>query len=86
MSELLTRRAISDAVTPLGWRLVLNQVETTVPVSSLADAVEVAARVVARCGADAEDHLRVDLRADAVVFTIPPSPGWVTERELDLVA
>ena len=86
MSKPLTGRAISDAVTPLGWRLILNQIDTTVSVTSLAAALDVAARVVARCGADAEDHLRIDVRGDGVVFTMPPMPGWVTQRELELAA
>ena len=86
MSQYLTRRAISDAVTPLGWRLVLSQVNTVVPVGSLAEGLQVAARIVARCGPQAEDRLRIDVRADAVVLTVPPEPGWVAEPDLALAA
>ncbi|MDT5266402.1 MAG: 4a-hydroxytetrahydrobiopterin dehydratase, partial [Mycobacterium sp.] len=60
--ERLTRQQVSDAVSPLGWRLVLGAVYTEVDVPSLARAAEVAAIAAAGVGADGQDHLTVDVR------------------------
>jgi 4a-hydroxytetrahydrobiopterin dehydratase len=70
MSEKLTRRQASDAVTDLGWRYVLGVFTTSVPVQSLAQGVEVGARVVAAAGQDADGHLRMDLRPDRVELAV----------------
>ncbi|WP_250005770.1 VOC family protein [Actinoplanes sp. M2I2] len=70
MDERLSRRAASEAVGDQGWRLVLGALCSSVAVTSLAGAVEVASRAVAACGAEADGHLRVDVRADRVVLTV----------------
>ena len=83
MTEEPTRRQVSDAVTGLGWRLVLNQVDTAVRVTSMAEGLDVATRIVARCGDDAA-RLQITVRSDAVLLTMPPDPGSVTEHDLAL--
>ena len=70
MERTLSRREASDAVSGHGWRFVLGSLHTTVPVRSLAQATEVAARAAAACGAEADRHLRIDLRADQAVVTV----------------
>nr|WP_296075169.1 VOC family protein [uncultured Actinoplanes sp.] len=58
----------SDAVGEIGWRVVLGNLCTTVPVGSLADGAAVVTRAVAVAGGDAP--LGVDLRAGRVVLTL----------------
>ena len=66
MEQVLSRREASDAVSDQGWRYLLGALRTSVHVGSLVQAAEVAERAVAVCGADADGHLRVDLRPDRV--------------------
>lgn len=62
----MKRQELSDAVTGLGWRYLVADLRTQVHVPSLERAVEVAGRVVAIAGADADDHLRLDIGPDRV--------------------
>ncbi len=62
----LTRQAISDGADPLGWRYVLGTLCMSVPSTSLAHSIEIAAAAVAACGSDADEQLRVDPRPDRV--------------------
>jgi 4a-hydroxytetrahydrobiopterin dehydratase len=81
----LTRQQVSDAVSPLGWRLVLGAVYTEVDVSSLAQAAEVAAIASAGVGTDGQDRLTVDIRAErALLRLMPPLGGLVTALEVRL--
>jgi 4a-hydroxytetrahydrobiopterin dehydratase len=82
----LTLTEISDAITGLGWRLVLGVARTAVRTSSLAQAAALAERI-AGAGLGADGSLAADLRADRVILTIR-SPGGrrLTRRELDQVA
>ncbi|MGV0742220.1 VOC family protein [Mycolicibacterium sp. XJ870] len=81
----LTRQQISDAVGPLGWRLVLGAVYAEVLVPSIADAVTAASHAVAAAGADAARHLTVDIRADRAVLRLRSAEaGAVTERDVQL--
>jgi 4a-hydroxytetrahydrobiopterin dehydratase len=74
-----------DAVGGAGWRLVLGALCAFVRVGSLAQAAEVAARVVAAAGDDADEHLRVDLRRDGVVLTVRTfAADAVTARDVAL--
>ncbi|WP_199439870.1 VOC family protein [Umezawaea beigongshangensis] len=74
-----------DAVGDAGWRLVLGALCACVGVGSLVQAAEVAARVVADAGDDADEHLRVDLRRDGVVLTVRTfAAGAVTARDVAL--
>jgi 4a-hydroxytetrahydrobiopterin dehydratase len=80
----LTRSEISAAITDLGWRLILGAARTHVRVGSLAQAVSVAGNVIDAAGADAEESLQADLRADRVILTLQSRrTGWVSQRELD---
>jgi len=81
----LTRGQVSDAVGPLGWRLVLGAVCTEIGVPSLAVAAEVAGVAVAGAGPDGQDRLTADVRADRTVLRLaPPSGGLATGAEVRL--
>src|SRR5580693_8486475 len=79
----LSRQEASDAVTSLGWRLVLGELRTEVRTGSLALAADVAARAATVAGA--EGHLRLDVRADRVLLSLQSAAAaWVTERDVEL--
>ena len=79
----LSRQDASDAVTGLGWRLVLGELRTEVQTGSLPLAADVAARAATVPGADG--HLRLDVRADRVIASLQTAAeGWVTERDVEL--
>ena len=81
----MSRREASDAAGDQGWRYVLRSLRASVPVASLAQAADVAARAVAVCGGDADGHLSVDLRPDRVVLTLQDSGRvTVTGRDAEL--
>jgi 4a-hydroxytetrahydrobiopterin dehydratase len=85
VGEQLSRQAISEAVSGSGWRLVLGVIRTCVPVGSLAQAAEVAARVVAVSGEDADEHLSVDVRRDRVIVSLQAlSTASTTSRDIEL--
>jgi 4a-hydroxytetrahydrobiopterin dehydratase len=85
MAQTLSRQEASDAVSDLGWRFLLGTLRTSVPVGSLTRAAEVAARVVAVCGSDADGHLRVDIRPERVVLTLQSLElAALTARDVDL--
>ncbi len=82
----LTRQQISDAVDPLGWRLLLGVAVTHVPVPSLAVAAAAATLAVTAAGIEGDGHLSADLHADRVVLRLhTPAVGTVTEEDLRLV-
>jgi len=86
----LKRQEISDAVSELGWRLILGELRTQVRTASLAQAAEVAARAVAAAdeltgGDGAGAHLRLDLRAGRVYLSVfTRAADWVTELDIEL--
>jgi 4a-hydroxytetrahydrobiopterin dehydratase len=85
MRERLSRKEASDAVTDLGWRYVLGVLCTWVRVKSLAQAAEVAARLAAAAGDDADGHLRMDVRRDRVAVMLQSlEVAWVTSRDVEL--
>jgi 4a-hydroxytetrahydrobiopterin dehydratase len=85
MERFLSRREASEAVGDQGWRFVLGTLRTCVPVGSLAEAADVATRAVEACDADADEHLRIDLRAGHVILTLRPRAfGGVTARDTEL--
>jgi 4a-hydroxytetrahydrobiopterin dehydratase len=81
--QKLTRQEASDAVTGLGWRLILGELRTEVLTGSLALAADVAARAATVPGA--EGHLRMDVRGDRVILALQTATvDWVTERDVEL--
>jgi len=81
--QRLTRQEASDAVTSLGWRLVLGELRAEVLTGSLPLAADVAGRAASVPGA--EGHLRLDVRADRVILSLQTAAaGWVTERDAEL--
>ncbi|MEV0669682.1 VOC family protein [Mycobacterium sp. NPDC050441] len=81
----MNRREISEAVGPLGWRLVLGAVYGEVLVPSMADAASAASHAVRAAGADAARHLSIDIRSDRAVLRLQSrDAGGVTERDLEL--
>lgn len=80
---MMQRQEISDAVNPLGWRLVLGAVCTEVPVAGLAAAAALAAVVVEETGPEAQGHLTVDVRADRIVMRLCSADG-VTAHDIAL--
>jgi len=85
LDRTLRRQEASAAVTGLGWRYVLGLLRTTLPAGSLAEAAELAGRVAAACGAEADGRLWVDLRRDQLVLSLQsPAAAEVTPREVAL--
>jgi 4a-hydroxytetrahydrobiopterin dehydratase len=81
----LTRQQVSDAVSPLGWRLVLGAVYAQVDVASLVQSAEVATIAAFGIGTDGQDRLTVDIRAErALLRLMPPLGGLVTALEVRL--
>lgn len=85
-SDKLTRTEASDGVSGHGWRYLNHLARTDVPVRSLAEAMQVAALVTAEAGADADEHLWLDIRADRVIASVRSrSLGYVTPFDVELV-
>jgi 4a-hydroxytetrahydrobiopterin dehydratase len=81
--QKLSRQEASDAVTSLGWRLVLGELRAEVLTGSLPLAADVAGRAASAAGA--EGHLRMDVRADRVILSLQTAAvGWVTEQDVEL--
>ena len=80
-----TRQEISDAVAPLGWRLVLGAIYTEVLTSSLEQAAQAASTAVSATGSDGQGHLNVDIRSDRAVLRLHSAViGAVTGRDIRL--
>jgi len=85
MERTLSRQEASDAVGDQGWRFLLGTLRTSVPVASLAEAAQVAARAVEACGDDADGHLNADIRPSRVVLTLQSAAhARLIPRDLDL--
>jgi 4a-hydroxytetrahydrobiopterin dehydratase len=83
-ARTLRRQEASEAVSGLGWRYVLGELRTTLPAGSLAEAAEVAGRMVAACGDDADGSLSVDVRPDLVALSLQSrTSASVTAREVE---
>jgi 4a-hydroxytetrahydrobiopterin dehydratase len=79
----LSRPGASDAVTGIGWRYILGEFRTEVLTGSLPLAADVAARAAAEAGA--QGHLRIDVRADRVIFSLQTAAvAWVTPLDVEL--
>ncbi|MCT7371808.1 VOC family protein [Mycolicibacterium llatzerense] len=79
----MLRQEISDAVSPLGWRLVLGAVYAEVLTSGLAAAAALAAAVVEETGSASQGHLTIDIRADRVLLRVRSAEG-VTAHDIAL--
>ena len=79
----LTRQQVSDAVGPPGWRVVVGVIRTSIRVTSLAQAADVARLAVTAAGPGAGRSLSADLRPDRVVLTLQSPDGWVGPPEVD---
>ena len=78
----LTRTAASVAVEAIGWRYLLGTLNVSIPVRSLAQASQVAMAAPAACGQDANDHVRLDLRAERIELSVQTRTlGAVTNRD-----
>ena len=62
----LSREQLSTAVGDLDWRFVLGRLRTCVRAGSLADAVDLAARIVAAAGDDADGRLDLEKLARTI--------------------
>jgi len=83
-TEVLTRTQSSDAVTPLGWRYVINCLMTSIAVPSMAAGSALSAALV-EAVPDADQHLRVDLRPGRVDLTLQTfALVKVTGRDVEL--
>ena len=81
----LSRTAASHAVESIGWRYLLGTLCTSVAVESLDEALRVATEAVRACDADADGHLRADLRTDRVELSLQTRIlGVVTSRDVGL--
>lgn len=81
----LTRTAASAAVEDIGWMYLLNVLAASVPVTSMAQAVDVAAAAVRACGVHADTHLRADVRPDRVELSLSTrGRSAVTGRDVAL--
>jgi 4a-hydroxytetrahydrobiopterin dehydratase len=81
----LSRTASSEAVEAMGWRHLLGTLCTSVAVSSLEQAAQVAQFCVSVAGQQADRHLRLDLRPDRVELSLQTrSNGTLTSRDVTL--
>jgi 4a-hydroxytetrahydrobiopterin dehydratase len=79
----MRRDEISTAVAAAGWRFLLGTVRTSVRVTSLRQAADLTARVVAV--AEGTESLWLDVRADRVELALQsPVAAWVTATEVEL--
>jgi 4a-hydroxytetrahydrobiopterin dehydratase len=79
----LSRQEASEAVTGVGWRLVLGELRTEVRTGSLPLAADVAGRAAAV--PETQGHLRMDVREDRVVLALQTAEvGAVTARDVEL--
>lgn len=77
----------------IGWRYLLGNLATSIPVISLEEAAAAAAAAVLACGADADRHLRADLRPDRVELSLQDQvahavtarDAWLAQRVTEAV-
>ncbi len=80
---VLSRTDAQAAVGDLGWRFLLGCLCLSVPVSSLAEASDVATLAAGLPAADG--HLRIDLRPDRVELSLQTrAVAGITERDVEI--
>ena len=85
VSETMSRNSLSAALAAGAWRQILSTIVTAVPVASAAQALQVAGVAISVCGAEADEHLRVDIRPQRVEFTLQTTRlGGITEVDVAL--
>jgi 4a-hydroxytetrahydrobiopterin dehydratase len=84
MTTNLSRPVISQAVSGLGWRLILGRLETLIAVASMSAGGRLIAQILERCVPADEVAIRFDLRPGAVLVTIEPTDRPLAERDLEL--
>jgi 4a-hydroxytetrahydrobiopterin dehydratase len=81
----LSRQELSDAVYAAGWRYVLAVFVTSVRVDSLPRSAALAATIGDTIGADADEHLRFDVRPDRLVIAVQTRrSARLTHRDIEL--
>ena len=85
MTEPLSRPAASDAVESIGWRVLLGELSTSAPTSSIGGALRIAQLASEACGDAADAHLRADLRPDRVELSLSDrARGTITDADAQL--
>jgi 4a-hydroxytetrahydrobiopterin dehydratase len=83
----LSRTEAQGAVADLGWRLLLGELVTVVPLDSLAEGAGLLAAVTVELGPDGDGHLRADLRPDRLRLTLQDRAlGAVTAADTAMAA
>jgi 4a-hydroxytetrahydrobiopterin dehydratase len=81
----LSRQQISDTASEWGWRHILGALAGYVRAGSLAEAADLAARLMAYLGDVSGHRLRVDLRDDRLILTVEAGGSpLVTRWEIEL--
>jgi 4a-hydroxytetrahydrobiopterin dehydratase len=81
----LSRQELSDAVFAAGWRYVLAVFVTSVRVDSLPRSAALAAKIGEAIGADADEHVRFDVRPDRLVIAVQTRrSARLTPRDIEL--
>jgi len=81
----LTRTAASGATEGIGWRYLLGTLCTSVAATSFDQALHISQAAGAACGADADGHLRIDVRPDRVELSLQTrATGQLTGRDVEL--
>lgn len=83
---LLSRPAAAAAADDLGWQYVLATFQAAVPVPSVRAGMDVIGAAVTAAGADADGHLRANLRGDQVDLSVQDlAHTGVTYRDVEIV-
>jgi len=81
----LSRNDASGGVESVGWRYLIDTLVASVPVTTLEQGAGLVPAVLAACGADADGHLRADLRPERVELSLQDRAlGAVTARDVEL--
>jgi len=83
----LSRTDAQGAVADLGWRVLLGELVTVVPLDSPAEGAGLLAAITVQLGPDGDAHLRADLRPDRLRLTLQDRAlGAVTAADTALAA